>query len=104
MGELEDYLLDGAYAIIDNAAVHKHLDSLIALNTTFKGLYSFSSPYSPELKPVERLFACIIKRNAAFAEINPRQALVNGFEEYAVHGPSAHICKNFFNLYQRNYD
>ena len=107
MGELEDYLLDGAYGIIDNAAVHKHLDSLIAINTAFKGLYSFSSPYSPELKPVERLFACIrkhIKRNAVFAEINPRQALVNAFEEYAVHGPSGHICKNFFNLYQRNYD
>jgi hypothetical protein len=107
MEELGDYLPDGSYGIIDNAATHKHYLSLIALNTTFHGLYSFASPYSPELKPIEKVFALIrkhIQRNSAFAQLNPRQALVNAFEEYSVHGPSGHLCCNFFNTYERNYN
>jgi transposase len=100
-------LMPNAFGLIDNAKVHKSPRALLAIERAFNGNYIFSAPYSPHLKPIERIFKLVrdyLKENEDFAIANPIAALTNAMEKYSINGPDGHKCKEFFALYDRNYD
>jgi len=49
------------FCVIDNASIHRHYDSRVALQHVFNGNYFYSARYSPHLKPIETCFAMIKK-------------------------------------------
>lgn len=100
-------LMPNAFGLIDNAKVHKSPRALLAIERAFNGNYIFSAPYSPHLKPIERIFKLVrdyLKENEELAIENPIAALTNAMEKYSINGPDGHKCKEFFAFYDRNYD
>jgi hypothetical protein len=97
-----------AFMILDNASNQKHHSVPEALETCLHGRYMYVSPYSPELKPIQRAFSmvrCWI-RSRELDIHNDQDALdlVNrAFQEYAVEGPLGHHCHKLFDLYRVNH-
>ena len=66
------------FLVIDNASIHKHVDSRACLQRVFNGAYYFCAPYSPHLKPTETCYAMIkshIRANELNAQMHPIQFL-----------------------------
>lgn len=98
---------DNAFLLLDNArnqqneAVHQAMEQYIG------GRYLYASPYSPELKPIERGFSLIrrwIRDNEMHANRNDPTALIQqAFELYSVAGERGFVCYEFFDFYRENH-
>lgn len=54
LNELSVYLIDSSFGIIDNASVHRTIDTRIRLEQSFNGRYLFCTTYHPHFKPIEK--------------------------------------------------
>ena len=66
-----------------------------------------SAPYSPDLKPVERLFAVVknlLRDREDEAVVNPMSVISECFEMFRPGGPKSHIAANHFRLYRDNHN
>jgi transposase len=102
--KLAPVLPRGAFVIIDNASNQKHPSVAEALESCTHGRYMYASPYSPELKPVERAFSMVRGwiRSHELEATSEREALLLIHREYAVDGPLRHHCYKLFDLYRVN--
>ncbi len=95
------------FCVIDNASIHNHYDSRVALQHVFNGHYFFSARYSPHLKPIETCFAMIksyIRLHESQAQLAPVQFIQSAFKLYSVTGPQGFECRGHFNGYFANHE
>mmetsp|Transcript_34895 Transcript_34895/g.76949 ORF Transcript_34895/g.76949 Transcript_34895/m.76949 type:complete len:257 (-) Transcript_34895:32-802(-) len=98
-------LLEGSFAILDNASNQKTALVQDALELAFEGNYMYCSTYSPELKPVERGFSnikCYIRDHEDEALRDPIQFIDHTFELYSVGGARGIHAYHHFDLYREN--
>jgi transposase len=104
---LEPFIENHHFGIFDNAKVQKTDICVIEMERIFNGNYAFLSPYSPDFNPIERVFSLIrryLRSNEQYAVLHPVEALNAACRKYSVSGPDGHVCGEFFNLYESNYD
>jgi transposase len=105
--ELHDALLPGMFGLFDNAAIHHTQPVREIMQDIFGGDYIFSAPYSPDLKPVERLFAVVknlLRDREDEAVVNPMGVISECFEMFRPGGPKSHMAANHFRLYRDNHN
>lgn len=105
--EVAAALLPGAFGLFDNAAIHKTTEVRNALERVFNGRYTFCAPYSPDFKPVERLFAMvktILRDREDEAALDPFNAIKAIFDSFRPGGPLAHHANNHFRMYSDNHN
>ena len=69
--------------------------------------YTFCAPYSPDFKPVERLFAMvktILRDREDEAALDPFNAIKAIFDSFRPGGPLAHHANNHFRMYSDNHN
>ena len=82
------------WGIVDNAATHHTDDVRIRLNQIFRGRFTYCSRYSPDFKPVERLFALVkqeIRSRYDNHNLDPVFTNVEVFNLFIVGGPRASV-------------
>jgi transposase len=96
---------DDAYLILDNASNQKHASVRMAMEGYLQGRYFYCSPYSPELKPIERAFSMVRSwiRNHENDPTESRDLIEQAFKLYSVEGERGYRCHNLFRLYEENY-
>ena len=90
--------------IIDNARTHITDNVLQRLDDTFNGLWAVASPYSPHLKPVEKLFKLVkayLHQHEDEALGDPIFWINKAFHRYSAGGPRGHVCRGFWKPYER---
>ena len=94
-----------AFLILDNASNQKHASVQMAMEGYLKGRYFYCSPYSPELKPIERAFSMVRSwiRNHENDPAESRDLIQQAFQLYSVEGERGYHCHNLFRLYDENY-
>ena len=98
-----------AFGLFDNASNQRTDYVRTAIEDVFDGRFLFCSPYSPELKPIERGFA-LVKQYIREREIDPTWAndkigLINAaFHHYSVGQPGGLAAYNLFHVYRDNYE
>lgn len=105
--EVNDSLLPGMVGLFDNAKIHHTAEARSVMERVFGGWYEFSSPYSPDLKPVERLFAMIkqiLREREDQATRDPDAAIKAIFDEFRPGQPKACHALNHFRLYEDNHN
>ena len=93
-------LLEGSVGLIDNAAIHKTKESWKKMDEIFHGNWLYSSPYSPDLKPIEKCFSLIkskLRELELEAIIRPIRTINRVIEMYSINGPEGHKCQGFWN-------
>lgn len=94
------------FLAIDNAAIHKTLAVLAALEEVMEGKYRFSSPYSPQDKPVERGFANIknyLREHEDEVSLDPEAWINKAFELYSIGGERGHEAWGHWARYRENH-
>ena len=94
------------YLILDNASNQKHDEVIAAMEEHCFGHYFYSSPYSPELKPIERAFSMVrawIRDHENDTYEKEEDLIRMAFEEYSVCNPSGSHCYHLFDLYRHNH-
>ena len=96
---------DDAYLILDNASNQKHASVQEAMERDLKGRYFYCSPYSPELKPIERAFSMVRAwiRNHENDPTASLDLIEEAFQLYSVLGERGFHCRNLFHLYDENH-
>ena len=92
--------------MIDNASIHHTHDSRDMFQQVFEGLYYYSPPYSPHLKPIEPSFALVkefIRDNEEQAVLNPVGFIDYAFLQFAIDGPRANSVRGHWNKYVNLY-
>lgn len=105
--ELFEALGPGMVGLFDNAAIHHTPPVREMMEDIFHGNYFFVAPYSPDLKPVERLFAVVknlLRDREDEAVANPIAVLTDCFEMFRPGGPKAGMAENHFRLYRENHN
>ena len=67
-------ILSGEIGILDNASIHRTDAARDAMELAFDGDWTYCAPYSPQLKPIERVFALIkgyLRANETDALLDP---------------------------------
>ena len=98
-------LFPGDIGILDNASIHRTTVAREAMEAAFSGDWTFCPPYSPQLKPIERVFALIkhfLRENETAALLDPPFWINSAFQRFSVDGSHNYIVSNFWNLYHRN--
>lgn len=105
--EVAAALVPGMVGLFDNAAIH-HVDEVReVIENVFEGLYLYAAPYSPDLKPVERLFAEVkdlLRYRETEAVLNPIGVLSEIFNLFRPGGPKAGMANNHFRIYRDNHN
>lgn len=86
----------GKVGLIDNAKIHKTVQSLHLLEATFQGRYCFSPPYSPDYQLIEIGFADIKRflRDSELEAVHNPIAWINMvFDKLSVTGDGSHTGK-----------
>ena len=104
---IKDHLPENAYGILDNAS-NQHAAQL-AVEQVFGNRYAYCSPYSPELKPIERAFslvkAYIRERDETDQAVNDPLGLIEeAFTHYSIEHPGAEKAMNLFKIYRDNHE
>ena len=105
--EVNDGMLPGMIGLFDNAAIHHTVNVRGTMEEVFDGCYLFAAPYSPDLKPVERLFAevkDILRLREDEAVLHPIATISEVFDLFRpgmLHSGMAH---NHFRIYRENHD
>ena len=96
-----------AYGLFDNASNQRTDNVRIAIEDVFGGYFMYCSPYSPELKPIERGFSLVkqyIRENEAEWG-NDHIALINAaFHHYSVGQAGGLKAYNLFRVYRENHE
>ena len=110
--DLAPMMREGDVIIVDGASVHKTVDSLAVLENISRGMYRFSAPYSPHLKPVERGFSlvwqrirdrCIAFRRADIGEEECTNLINEAFTYYSPIGGGKESCRGHWQLFRDNH-
>ena len=73
------------------------------MEEVFEGQYLLAAPYSPDLKPVERLFA-EVKDLLSYRVLHPIQTISEIFELFRPGMPRSNMAENHFKIYTDNHD
>jgi len=88
--------------MIDNAQIHKTMESTAILEEVFSGNFYFVPKYSPHLKPIEPCFALVkeyIKKNESQAVLNPIQFINSAFNLFAIGNEKSGSIRGHWNGY-----
>jgi hypothetical protein len=106
---LRDILPADAYGLFDNASNQRTPHVREKIQDVFQGRYMYCSPYSPELKPIERAFALvkayIRARDQEPQFANNHMALIDeAFTYYSVGSPGGLQAIELFRVYKDNHE
>ena len=104
--QARNWLEADSIGLVDNASIHRTDLALNALNLAFGGRYTLISPYSPHLKPVEKVFALVkqyIRENENEALQNPLLWINKAFGLYHFGGEREHVITPLWNDYFYNH-
>ena len=105
--EVNQGMLPGMTGLFDNAAIHHTPIVRGCMEEVFDGFYIFAAPYSPDLKPVERLFAEVMnllryrEDEAVLHPIATISLILDLFRPGNLHSAMA---ENHFRIYRENYE
>lgn len=105
--EVDSALLPDMFGVLDNAAIHKTAEVRDTLERVFSGWYAFCAPYSPDFKPVERLFAMvkqILRDQEDAATADPENVLKTILDSFRPGNARAHHAENHFRMYVDNHN
>ena len=105
--EVAAALVPGMVGLFDNAAIHHTPVVRNVMENVFNGLYLFAAPYSPDLEPVQRLFAEIkdlVRYREADAVIDPVGVISECFDLFRPGGPKSGMAVNHFRIYRDNHN
>ena len=77
------------------------------MEVVFNGYYLFVAPYSPDLKPVERLFAEVkdlLRYKEDEAVLNPIGTISECFDQFRPGMEKSMMAANHFSMYRRNHE
>ena len=95
------------FGILDNAANQRTERVRSIMERIFAGKYLFCSPYSPELKPIERAFSLIRKYISAHYDqsVGHLDQINAAFNHYSdAPGQHGNAIYGMFNIYRRNHE
>jgi transposase len=104
--EVADGLFPGMIGLFDNAAIHHTPMVRGTMEVVFEGYYLFVAPYSPDLKPVERLFAEIkdlLRYKEDEAVLHPIETVSECFDQFSPGMPKSFMAENHFRMYKDNH-
>lgn len=104
--EVAQALVPGMVGLFDNAAIHHTPVVRGIIENVFEGMYLYAAPYSPDLKPVERLFAEVkdlLRYREDEAVLNPIGVISEVFDMFRPGGPKSAMGDNHFRLYRDNH-
>ena len=99
------YVEPNQYGILDNASIHRTVDTRTKLEEVFNGRYRFCAPYSPHLKPIEKCFKLVKGWIEGMEMTNPEQyddpiMLINAaFDQFSVGRQHANSIRGCWNIY-----
>ena len=99
--EVADALVPGMVGLLDNAAINHTQEVRDVMENVFNGSYLFAVPYSPDLKPVERLFAEVkdlLRYREDDAVQNPIGVILEVSDFFRSGGPKSGMSENHFRL------
>ena len=105
--EVNQGILPGMVGLFDNAAIHHTPLVRGCMEEIFEGYYLFVAPYSPDLKPVERLFAEVkdlLRYREDEAVLHPIQTIAAIFELFRPGNLHSAMADNHFRLYRDNHE
>jgi hypothetical protein len=107
--QLAPLLDNDAYGLLDNASNQRTDAVRYELESAFRGMYMYCSPYSPELKPIEHGFSMvknyIRQRDQEPAWLDDPIGLINAaFKYYSIGEPGGLQAYGLFDLYRYNYE
>ena len=105
--EVAQAVLPEMIGLFDYAAIHHTPLVKGAMEVTFDGFYLFVAPYSPDLKPVERLFAevkDILRNREDEAVLHPIETICEIFDLFRPGMPKSGMAENHFRFYQQNHE
>ena len=105
--EVAQSMFPDMVGLFDNAAIHHTAQVRGCLEEVFEGLYLFAAPYSPDLKPVERLFAKVkdlLRYREDVAVLHPIETISEIFELFRPGMPRSNMAENHFKIYTDNHD
>ena len=97
----------GMICLLDNAAIHHTPMVRGTIHNVFNGMYLYAAPYSPDLKPVERLFAevkDILRDMEDEAVLDPIGCISRIFDMFKPGNEKALMARNHFRLYRDNHN
>lgn len=97
----------GMICLLDNAAIHHTPMVRGTIHNIFNGMYLYAAPYSPDLKPVERLFAKvkeILRDMEDEAVLDPIGTITMVFNLFRPGNPRSLMARNHFRLYRDNHN
>lgn len=100
-------IVPGMVGLFDNAAIHHTPAVRGTMEEVFNGLYLFAAPYSPDLKPVERLFAEVkdlLRYREDEAVQNPIGVISECFDLFKPGGRKSGMAVNHFRIYRDNHN
>ena len=108
LNSLKEKLADDSYCLFDNAANQRTESVRSIAEDIFNGRYMFCSPYSPELKPIERGFSnvkrYIRERDESDVWQNDPVGLIEAaFKHYSVGEEGGLKAYEHFDLYRENH-
>ena len=93
-------------AILDNAAIHRTIESQTTMEEVFQGRYYCGPRYAPHLMPHEEVLS-LIKREIREREADATRFLVQTITQvvslFCVGGLRAHSLRNIYNQYFANH-
>lgn len=105
--EVAEGILPGMIGLFDNAAIHHTPHVRGCMEEVFEGYYLFVAPYSPDLKPVEKLFAEVkdlLRYREDEAVLHPIATISEIFELFRPGMLHSGMAENHFNIYTENHD
>ena len=107
LNEVAAVIVPGTVGLFDNAAIHHTQVVRGVMENVFDGMYLFAAPYSPDLKPVERLFAEVkdlLRYREDEAVLDPTGIISECFDLFRPGGPQAGMAMNHFRIYRDNHN
>lgn len=101
LNDLQPYINEHTHVVLDNATIHKTEEVRGALAATLGDRYTYSAPYSPQLKPIELGFANIkrwIRDHEADAVGDPISWINLAFHVYSMQGERSAAGKSLYNI------
>jgi transposase len=105
--EVANNITPNMVGLFDNAKIHHTQDVRDTIHLIFRGNYLFAAPYSPDLKPVERLFSVVktmLREIEDLAVVDPVRYISECLDQFAPGGPKCGIAENHFRLYRDNHN
>ena len=100
-------ILPDMIGLFDNAAIHHTPVVRGTMEVVFNGYYLFVAPYSPDLKPVERLFAEVkdlLRYKEDVAALNPIGTICECFDQFRPGMEKSIMAANHFCIYRDNHE